>query len=115
VTGDALVAQVRGILREGNVRRIAIKNEGGRTLIEVPLTPGVLSVVLMPVWAALGAIGALVTRCSIIVEHVEVPEQASWDELFQHKLYVFGVETAQDPDRRSAIEDERESHEPILP
>jgi hypothetical protein len=97
------------------VRRITIKNEGDRTLIEVPLTPGVISVVLVPVWAALGAIGALVTCCSIIVEHVEVPEQASWDELFQHKLYVFGVETAQIPDRRSVIEEGEELREPILP
>jgi hypothetical protein len=70
-TGEELVAKIRELLREGNVRRIIIKNEEGRTLIEVPLTLGVVGAVLLPVWAAIGAIAALVANCTIVVEKVE--------------------------------------------
>jgi hypothetical protein len=71
VTGERLVAKVREIVHEGNVRRLIIKNEEGKTLIEVPLTLGVVGIALVPVWAAIGAIAALVTNCSIVVERVE--------------------------------------------
>ena len=53
------------------MRRVVIKNEEGQTLIEVPLTLGVVGAVLLPVWAAIGAIAALVTDCTIVVEKVE--------------------------------------------
>jgi hypothetical protein len=66
--GEQLVARVRELIREGNVRRIIIKNDEGRTLIEIPLTIGVVGALLLPAWAALGAIAALVTDCSIEVE-----------------------------------------------
>ncbi|MEJ2312747.1 MAG: DUF4342 domain-containing protein [Gemmatimonadales bacterium] len=71
VEGDDLVAKVKEIIHQGNVRRIIIKDDDGKTLIEVPLTLGVVGAVLIPVWAAIGAIAALVTRCSIVVERVE--------------------------------------------
>ncbi len=71
VDGEQLVAKIKEILHEGNVRRIIIKNEKGETLIEVPLTIGVVGVVLLPVWAALGAIAALVANLTILVEKVE--------------------------------------------
>jgi len=71
VTGDAMVATVKGLLHEGNIRRITIKNEEGQTLIEVPLTVGVVGVILLPVWAALGAIAALAARLTIVVEKVQ--------------------------------------------
>lgn len=70
-TGEQLLGKVKEILHEGNIRRIIIKNEEGRTLIEVPLTLGVVGVILAPVWAAVGAVAALVADCSIIVEKVE--------------------------------------------
>ena len=54
-----------------NVRRVVIKNEEGKTLIDVPLTLGVVGAVLLPVWAAIGAIAALVTDCTIVVEKVK--------------------------------------------
>jgi hypothetical protein len=74
--GERLVARVRELVREGNVRRIIIKNEEGRTLIELPLTIGVVGALLLPAWAALGAIAALVTDCSIEVEREEdLPRQ----------------------------------------
>lgn len=71
VSGERLVAKVREIVHEGNVRRLIIKNEEGSTLIEVPLTLGVVGIALVPVWAAIGAIAALVTNCSIVVERIE--------------------------------------------
>lgn len=71
ISGDALVSKVRELLHEGNIRRITIKDEHGRVLIEIPLTLGVIGAVLLPVWAALGAIAALVARLTIVVEKVE--------------------------------------------
>jgi hypothetical protein len=71
VSGDELIAKVKEIVREGNVRRVIVKNEEGKTLIEVPLTVGVVGAVLLPVWAALGAIAALVADFTIVVEKVE--------------------------------------------
>ncbi len=71
VSGDDLVAKIKELVREGNIRRIIIKNEEGKTLIEVPLTLGVVGAVLLPVLAAIGAIAALVTDCTIVVEKVD--------------------------------------------
>lgn len=73
VTGEAVVAKLREILHAGNVRRIIIKNEAGQVLIEVPLTLGVVGAVLLPVWAAIGAIAALAANLTIVVEKVEAP------------------------------------------
>ena len=73
VKGEELIAKVKELIREGNVRRIIIDNEEGRTLIEIPLTVGVVGAVLLPVWAAIGAIAALVANCSIEVEREEEP------------------------------------------
>ena len=70
-TGEQLVTKVRELVHEGNVRRIIVKNEEGRTLIEIPLTLGVVGALLLPVAAALGAIAALVTDCTIVVEKVK--------------------------------------------
>ena len=70
VNGEALVAKVKELVHEGKIRRITIKDEEGKTLIEVPLTLGVVGAVLLPVWAAIGAIAALVTNCTIVVEKV---------------------------------------------
>ena len=68
ITGDELLAKVKDVIREGNIRRVIIRNEHGTTLIEIPLTIGLVGVALLPVWAAVGAIAALATDCSIIVE-----------------------------------------------
>jgi hypothetical protein len=73
VDGEAVVAKVKEIVHEGNVRRITIKNEKGETLIEIPLTIGVVGVILLPVWAAIGAIAALAANLTIVVEKVEEP------------------------------------------
>ena len=77
VSGEAVVAKVKELVREGNVRRIIIKNDDGRVLLEVPLTIGVIGTVLLPVWAALGAMAALVANLTLAVERVEPREPAA--------------------------------------
>lgn len=75
INGNDLVAKVKELIHEGNIRRIIIKNEEGRILVEVPLTVGVVGGVigaaLFPVIAAIGAIGALVAHMTIIIERTE--------------------------------------------
>lgn len=71
VDGEELVSKLKEILHEGNIRRIIIKNEKGETLIEIPLTIGVVGALLLPVWAAVGAIAALAAHLTIVVEKVE--------------------------------------------
>ncbi|HEX4662658.1 MAG TPA: DUF4342 domain-containing protein [Candidatus Saccharimonadales bacterium] len=68
VSGEELIAKVKQLIKEGNVRRIIIKDKDDKVLIEVPLTIGVVGIVLAPVLAAIGAIAALVTECTILVE-----------------------------------------------
>ena len=72
ISGDKLVAKVKELVAAGNVRRVTIKNEEGRTLLEIPLNVGVVAAVIAPVLAALGAVAALVTNCVIAVER-DVP------------------------------------------
>ncbi len=70
VTGEQLLSEVKRLVNEGNVRRIVIR-QGEKTLVEIPLTLGVIGIALVPVWAAIGAIAALVAECTIVVEKVE--------------------------------------------
>lgn len=67
IDGDQLLQRVKELLHEGNVRHIRIKQDG-HTILELPLTFGVISVVLMPMLAAVGALAALVSNCTIEVE-----------------------------------------------
>ncbi|PSB34898.1 DUF4342 domain-containing protein [Stenomitos frigidus] len=75
IQGDELVAKVKTLIHEGNIRRIILKNETGHTLIEIPLTVGVvgsvLSAALFPVLAAVGAIGAVVAHLTLAIEKRE--------------------------------------------
>lgn len=75
LNGDEVVAKVKELLHEGNIRRIIIKNEDGRTMLEVPLTLGVIGAALLPVLAAVGAAAAIATRCTLVVER-EIPPGA---------------------------------------
>jgi hypothetical protein len=68
IDGDKLVAKIKEILHEGNIRRIIIKNEEGRVLLDFPVTVGVVGALLAPQLAAIGAIAALLTRCTLVVE-----------------------------------------------
>ena len=71
VSGEDVVKKVKELVKEGNIRRIIIKNEEGKTLVEFPLTMGVVGAVLLPMWAGLGAVAAMVTNRTIIVEKRE--------------------------------------------
>lgn len=71
VSGEGLVAKVKELIHEGNVRRIIVKNEEGRTLLEIPLTVGVVGAVFLPVLVALGAIAALAKSYTLVVEKQE--------------------------------------------
>ena len=68
VDSDKLLDKIKQIVREGNARRITIKSESGKVLMEIPLTLGVVGVVLAPVWIAIGTIAALAGRYTIVVE-----------------------------------------------
>ena len=71
VSGDELISKVKELVRQGNIRRVIIKNEESRTLIDIPLTLGVVGALIAPQLAALGAIAALITHGTIVVEKIE--------------------------------------------
>ncbi|MGH7203728.1 MAG: DUF4342 domain-containing protein [Candidatus Levyibacteriota bacterium] len=68
VSGENLIKKVKELVKEGNVRRITIKDKSGKELIVIPLTLGVVGVLVAPTLAAVGAIAALITECTITVE-----------------------------------------------
>ncbi|OGG57718.1 hypothetical protein A2765_06520 [Candidatus Kaiserbacteria bacterium RIFCSPHIGHO2_01_FULL_56_24] len=68
VSGEDLIGAVKKLIAEGNARRIIIKNEKGDSIIEFPLTLGAVGALVAPVLAAVGAVAALVTKCTIVVE-----------------------------------------------
>ncbi len=68
VNGEELLAKIKALIHEGNIRRIIIKDKDGKILIEFPMTFGVVGLVLAPTLAAVGAIAALVTEATVVVE-----------------------------------------------
>jgi len=68
VKGEQLLQKVKEIINEGNVRKISIKDKDGNTILSIPMTLGVIGAVLAPVLAAVGAVAALVTECTISIE-----------------------------------------------
>ena len=68
VGGDGLVAKIKELIREGNIRRISIRTAEGKTLIEIPLTIGVVGLAFAPVLAAVGALAALAADFTLVVE-----------------------------------------------
>ena len=72
-TGSELLSVVKNIVRAGNVRRVVIKNGAGRTVLDVPLTAGVVGAALLPFWAAVGGVAALAARWTIVVEREAGP------------------------------------------
>jgi hypothetical protein len=69
--GGQVLDKIKDLIHQGNIRRIAIKNEKGETLIEIPLTLGVVGAALLPIFAAVGALAAVAARCVLAVEKVE--------------------------------------------
>jgi hypothetical protein len=66
--GEELLARIKDLIRQGNIRRIIIKNKENHILMEIPLTIGVVSAVLAPTLAAIGAIAALLSEATVVVE-----------------------------------------------
>ena len=71
VRGEDVMKKIKEIIHQGNIRRIILKNEEGKTLVEFPLTIGVVGAALAPVLAAIGTIAALVANLTIVVEKRE--------------------------------------------
>ncbi len=71
LNGGELLNKIKEIIHEGNVRRIILKDENGKTFMEIPLTVGVVGAIVVPVLAAVGAIAALASNLTIVVEKVE--------------------------------------------
>lgn len=78
--GEQIVAKIKELLRQGNIRRVTIKNDDGKTIVDFPLTVGVVGALLMPQLAALGAIAALLTNCTLLVEKGEDAPTAEHEE-----------------------------------
>jgi hypothetical protein len=73
VNGEELIARIKKLIHEGNIRRISIRDKDGRTVMEIPLTIGVVGALLAPTLAALGAIAALLSEATLVVEKTEDP------------------------------------------
>lgn len=71
VDGEKLLARIKELIHEGNIRRVIIKDKDGKTMLELPMTIGVVGVLLAPQLAALGAIAALLTEAMVVVEKTE--------------------------------------------
>lgn len=67
VSGEQVLGKVKQLIHEGNARRIIIKNEKGDTVVEIPLTVGAVGALIAPMLAAVGAVAALLTNCTIVV------------------------------------------------
>lgn len=73
VSGERLVDRVKELVKEGNARRIIVKNADGHTLMEIPLTMGIAGAMFLPVLVALGSIAALASHYTLVVEKKEPP------------------------------------------
>jgi hypothetical protein len=71
IDGGKVLDKIKELIHQGNIRRIILKNEDGKTLIEIPLTLGLVGAALLPILAAVGALAAVVTRMTIVVEKAE--------------------------------------------
>ncbi len=67
VNGEELLARIKNLLKEGNIRRVIIKDKEGKVVFEIPLTFGVVGALLAPQLAAIGAIAALLTEATVVV------------------------------------------------
>ena len=71
VNGEELLGKIKKLVKEGNIRRIIIKNKEGKVVFEIPLTFGVVGALIAPQLAAIGAIAALLTEATVVVEKSE--------------------------------------------
>jgi hypothetical protein len=100
VPGEKLLQTVKRLVHEGNIRRITIKDEKDRTIIEIPLTLGVVGALLLPAWVAIGAIAALAADLTLEIEKVgeAKPEEAKQPIEVSAGAVAAGVSSA--PERR---------------
>jgi predicted O-methyltransferase YrrM len=71
VEGEKLLSKIKELIHEGNIRRISIKDKEGKTVMEIPVTIGVVGILIAPQLAAIGAIAALLTEATVVVEKAE--------------------------------------------
>jgi Domain of unknown function (DUF4342) len=71
ISGSEILSKIKDLIHEGNIRRIILKDENGRTFLEIPLTVGIVGAAVAPVLAAIGAAAALVTKMTIVVEKAD--------------------------------------------
>lgn len=76
VRGEELLQKIKELIREGNVRKIIIKNEQGETYLEIPVSVGLIGALVAPVFAAIGALAALAAHFTIVVERKEENEDS---------------------------------------
>ena len=81
VKGEELLSKVKEIIHQGNIRKIIIKNDSGKTYLEVPVTIGVVGLVLAPVWAAIGALAALASSFNIQVVTKDEKEEPTKEDV----------------------------------
>lgn len=68
VNGEEVLSKIKELINEGNITRILLKNEHDEVIMEIPLTFALVGVLLAPIFAAIGAAAALLTKCTIVVE-----------------------------------------------
>ncbi len=73
VNGEELIAKIKNLIKEGNIRKIIIKDKEGKIVFEIPLTFGVVGALLAPQLAAIGAIAALLTEATVVIEKADTP------------------------------------------
>ena len=73
VGASKLLSTIKGIIREGRVRRVIVKNASGRTVLDVPLAAGAVGAALLPLWAAIGGLAALAAHYTVVVERETPP------------------------------------------
>jgi hypothetical protein len=75
VSGSEIIEKIKEIIKEGNARRLIFKNEEGKVFMEIPLTVGLVGTLIAPIWAALGALAALASNFTIVVEKEETEKK----------------------------------------
>jgi hypothetical protein len=71
INGEELLAKIKNLIHEGNIRRVIIKDKDGKTVMEIPMTFGVVGALIVPQLAAIGAIAALLTEATVVVEKMD--------------------------------------------
>lgn len=68
LTSEQLVEKVKELVHEGNVSRVMVKDDKGNVLLDLPVTVGVVGILLAPLFAAAGAVAAVATKCTLVIE-----------------------------------------------